>query len=47
MKKILSVLMITIVLFLTIMFPVSADIGEISVYLDAAKIEFDGKYILP
>ena len=43
MKKVLSVLMITIMLFLTMMFPVSADNGEISVYLDAAKIEFDVK----
>ena len=43
MKKVLSVLMITIMLFLTMMFPVSADHGEISVYLDAAKIEFDVK----
>ena len=43
MKKVLSVLMTTIMLFLTMMFPVSADNGEISVYLDAAKIEFDVK----
>lgn len=43
MKKALSVLMITIMLFSTMMFPVSADNGEISVYLDAAKIEFDVK----
>ena len=43
MKKVLSVLMITIMLFSTMMFPVSADTGEISVYLDAAKIEFDVK----
>ena len=43
MKKVLSVLMITIMLFSIMMFPVSADTAEISVYLDAAKIEFDVK----
>ena len=43
MKKILSVIMITIMLFSTMMFPVSADNGEISVYLDTAEIEFDVK----
>lgn len=43
MKKVLSILMITIMLFSTMMFPVSADNGEISVYLDATKIEFDVK----
>lgn len=43
MKKVLSVLVITIMLFLTMTFPVSADNSEISVYLDAAKIEFDVK----
>ncbi|MBR6523137.1 MAG: copper amine oxidase N-terminal domain-containing protein [Clostridia bacterium] len=43
MKKILSVLFITVILFLTMMFSVSANNGEISVYLDAAKIEFDVK----
>ena len=43
MKKVLSVLMITIMLFSTTMFPVSAANGEIGVYLDAAKIEFDVK----
>lgn len=41
MKKVLSVLMVTIMLFSIVMFPVSADNGEISVYLDGQKIEFD------
>lgn len=41
MKKLLSVLMITIMLFSTMAISVSADNGEISVYLDNAKIEFD------
>ena len=43
MKKVLLLLMITTMLFSIMMFPASADNGEISVYLDAAKIEFDVK----
>ena len=41
MRKVLSVLMITIMLFSTMMFPMSAENGEISVYLNGSKIEFD------
>ena len=41
MKKVLLVLMITIMLFSTMMVPVSADNTEISVYLNGSKIEFD------
>lgn len=42
MKKILSVILIAIMLLSAMTFSVSAS-GEISVYLDAAKIEFDVK----
>lgn len=43
MKKLLSAIIITVMLFSTTMLTVFADNGEISVYLDAAKIEFDVK----
>ena len=41
MKKLLSILIVAGMLFSTMLFSVSASSNEISVYLDAAKIEFD------
>ena len=43
MKKVLSILMITIMLFSSMAVTTSADNNEISVYLDGVKIEFDVK----
>lgn len=43
MKKLLSILSVAIVLFSTVICRASADGGEINVYLDAERIEFDVK----
>lgn len=43
MKKILSSIVIIVIAFSTMLFTVSANNNEISVYLDAVKIEFDVK----
>lgn len=43
MKKLMSIIVIAVMLFSAIEFPASADNNEISVYLDAVKIEFDVK----
>ena len=43
MKKLLSIIIILAIAISTMLLPVSANNDEISVYLDAAKIEFDVK----
>lgn len=43
MKKVLLVLITAIMLFSTMIIPLAAGNGEIKVYLDSAKIEFDVK----